>query len=152
MIHRSNKNPGSAIFTIILVWGKMNQLAEWPHPRFILPLDEKPLSLLSSRSFTFSTSLRAAMVAPAPDTSRVQLIKTRVWSSNKELHQTVHAFAHAEDAPWIIEAEHIQIYSNNIRGDWWCTVPTTFTIDCHHDWHAFCGLFQHFCSFSPRDL
>lgn len=70
-----NKNPGLVIFTIILVWGKMNQFAEWPHPRFILPLDEKPLSLLSSRSFTFSTSLRAAMVAPAPDTSRVQLKK-----------------------------------------------------------------------------
>lgn len=43
--------------------------------------------------------------------------KTRVWSSNKELHPTVQAFAHAEDAPWIIQAEHIQIYSNNIRGD-----------------------------------
>ena len=56
----------------------MNQKAEWPHPRFILPLDEKPLSLLSSRSFTFSTSLRAAMVAPAPDTSRVQLKKKHV--------------------------------------------------------------------------
>ncbi len=52
------------------------------------------------------------MVAPAPDTSRAQLEKkARFWSSNKELHPTLHAFAQAEDAPWIVEAEHIQITS-----------------------------------------